>query len=121
MSSSPQPSQSMDNASLTVEALRQRHQVRPLSSEEEGTAIGNLSPGVYGFTCAPGFDEVPVFSRKTYHSFEVHKASDGVEYLLGFVTPQEASDLELQKQGAAIRLFPDAWENSQVPVSVPVL
>jgi hypothetical protein len=106
---------------LTIEALRTQHQVRALTRQEEGTAIGALSAGVYGYTCAPGFNEVPVFSKRTYHSFEVHKASDGAEYLIGFVTSQEEKDLELRKQGAAIRLFPDAWENSQCLASVPVL
>ena len=121
MSSSPKPSQTAETAPLTVETLRLQHQVRPLLREEEGTAIGSLSAGVYGYTCAPGFDEVPVFSKRTYHSFEAHKASDGVEYLIGYVTAQEAKDLELRKQGAAIRLFPEAWENSQSLVSVPVV
>lgn len=106
---------------LTIDTLRLQHRVRPLTPQEEGTAIGVLSAGVYGYTCAPGFDEVPVFSKRTYHSFEVHKASDGAEYLIGFVTPEEATGLELRKQGAAIRLFPEAWENSQCLASVPVL
>ena len=106
---------------LSVETLRLQHQVRPLARQEEGTAIGALTAGVYGYTCAPGFDEVPVFSKRTYHSFEMHKAADGAEYLIGFVTPEEAKNLELRESGAAIRLFPEAWENSQCLVSVPVL
>jgi hypothetical protein len=121
MSASPKSSQTAETAPLTVETLRLRNQVRPLTHPEEGTAIGALSAGVYGYTCAPGFDEVPVFSKRTYHSFEVHKASDGAEYLMGFVTTPEAKDLELRKQGVAIRLFPEPWENSQSLVSVPAL
>ena len=104
---------------LTFENLRDQHQVKPLKREEEGTAIGRLSGGVYGYTCAPGFDEVPVFSKKTYHSFEVHKAPDGTEYLLGYVTAEEAAGLDTRNQGASIRLFPDAWESSTQMVSVP--
>jgi hypothetical protein len=121
MSTSPKSSQTAEATPLTVETLRTQHQVRPLTSQEEGTAIGALSSGVYGYTCAPGFDEVPVFSKRTYHSFEAHKAADGAEYLIGFVTLEEAKNLELREPGAAIRLFPDAWENSQCLVSVPVL
>lgn len=79
-----------------------------------------LPNGVYGFTYAPGQPEVPLFSRQGYHSFEVHKASDGTEYVLGFVTQIEASDLEASQGGAAIRLFPSPWETSQSFVSVPV-
>jgi len=121
MSTSPKSSQTAETAPLTVETLRLQHQVRSLTRQEEGTAIGALSAGVYGYTCAPGFDEVPVFSKRTYHSFEVHKASDGAEYLIGFVTSQEAKDLEAAKQGTAIRLFPEPWNNSQCLVSVPIL
>jgi len=121
MSPSPKSSQTAETAPLTIETLRLQHEVRPLTRQEEGSAIGALSAGVYGYTCAPGFDEVPVFSKRTYHSFEMHKASDGAEHMIGFVTPQEGKDLELRKQGAAIRLFPEAWENSQCLVSVPVL
>jgi len=116
MSTSPQSSK----MAATVEALRLEHQVRPLNGQEEGCAIEVLSAGVYGYTCAPGFDEVPVFSKKTYHSFEVHKASDGAEHLIGFVSPREAKELEQVKQGASIHLFPDPWNDSQCLVSVPV-
>jgi len=108
-----------NTAQLTFESLRDQHQVRLLKGEEEGSAIGKLSGGVYGYTCAPGFDEVPVFSKKTYHSFEVHKAPNGTEYLLGYVTPEEAAELDTRKQGASIRLFPDAWESSTRLVNVP--
>jgi hypothetical protein len=87
--------------------------------DEEGSAIAVLPSGVYGFTYAPGQPEVPLFSKHNYHSFEVHKAADGTEYVLGFVTPSEASDIAAAKEGVAIRLFPAPWENSQSLVSVP--
>ncbi|HTS48573.1 MAG TPA: hypothetical protein VMH05_11550 [Bryobacteraceae bacterium] len=103
-----------------LEALRARHNVRPLLPAEEGSSAAHLPNGVYGFTYAPGQPEVPLFSKQGYHSFEVHKASDGTEYLVGFVTQLEASDLEASKVGAAIRLFPSPWENSQSLVRVPV-
>ena len=103
-----------------LENLRARHQVRPLAADEEGAAVANLPNGVYGFTYAPGQPEVPLFSKQNYHSFEVHKAADGTESVLGFVTQSEASDLEASKEGASFRLFPSPWENSQTLVSVPV-
>ena len=103
-----------------VEALRKQHQVRALALDEEGLPAAALPPGVYGFTYAPGQPEVPLFSKQNYHSFEVHKAADGTEYLIGFVTPLEASDLAASKEGAAIRLFPSPWEGSQSLVSVRV-
>ena len=35
------------------EQLRAEHKLRPVKSEEEGTAITKLPNGVYGFTYAP--------------------------------------------------------------------
>jgi hypothetical protein len=60
-----------------------------------------------------------VFANKAYHSFEIHKAADGSEYLIGFVTTSGAALLESREEGAAIILFPDPRENSQSLVSVP--
>jgi hypothetical protein len=104
----------------SIEQLRTQHGVRPLQPEQEGSGISRLPAGLYGFAYAPGQPETPIFSKKNYHSFEVHKAADGTEYLIGFVTPEEASDLAAVKEGAAIRLFPDPWEQSQTLASVPV-
>ena len=114
------PSEPAPVLSQELQSLRAAHQVRPLKPDEEGSAVAALPSGVYGFTYAPGQPEVPLFSRQGYHSFEVHKASDGTEYLLGFVTQLEASDLDASKEGAAILLFPSPWENSQSLVRVPV-
>ena len=105
--------------SADLEALRASHKVRALKPEEEGSPSAALPAGVYGFTYAPGQPEVPLFSRHSYHSFEIHKMADGAEYLIGFVTPAEASQIAAAKEGAAIRLFPAPWENSQSLVSVP--
>jgi hypothetical protein len=103
-----------------IEQLRIRHGVRPLEAQEEGTATARLPSGVFGFTYAPAQSETPLFAKKNHHCFEVHKAADGTEYFIGFVTQNEASDLSAAKEGAAIRLFPDPWEGSQVLVSVRV-
>jgi hypothetical protein len=114
---SPEPAR---DYSHEVEALRATHRVRALTPDEEGSAVAALPSGVYGFTYAPGQPEVPLFSKQNYHSFEVHKSADGTEYILGFVTQLEAADLNGPKEGAAIRLFPSPWENSQSLVSVRV-
>lgn len=103
-----------------VEALRATHQVRPLQPEEEGMDAVLLPGGVYGFTYAPGQPETPLFAKQNYHTFEVHKTADGTGYLIGFVTPSEASDLSAAKGGTPVRLFPKPWESSQSLVCVPV-
>ena len=105
---------------VSIEQLRTLHGVRPLQPAEEGFATHRLPNGIYGFTYAPGQPETPVFAKKDHHSFEVHKAADGTEYVIGFVTPEEASQLETNQEGAAIRLFPDPWESSRQLVKVRV-
>jgi len=111
---------SSSTQSLTPEALRARHQVRPLQPDEEGFSVTRLPAGVYGFAYAPGQDEVPVFAGHSYHSFEIHKLADGTQFLLGFVTPDEALALQAGQSGTAAILYPAPWGNSQVLVSVPV-
>jgi hypothetical protein len=103
-----------------IEQLRIRHGVRPLEPEEEGTATARLPAGVFGFTYAPAQPETPLFAKQNHHCFEVHKAADGTEYVIGFVTQSEASDLSAAKPGASVRLFPDPWESSQILVVVRV-
>lgn len=113
------PADSQPNA-LAIEALREQHRVAPLTPEQEGFAAHQLPAGVYGFAYAPGQSEVPLFAKKSYHSFELHKAADGNDYLIGYVTPQEAADLDARKEGVNIALYPDPWEESQRLVNVPV-
>lgn len=102
-----------------LEELRAGHHVRVVEGDEEGCAVTDLPAGVYGFAYAPGQDEVPVFAKKEYHSFEFHKASNGEEYVIGFVTPDEAAKLAASEEGASISLFPDPHGQSQVLASVP--
>lgn len=119
MSTSPGSQPPAEAALAAIEALRARHIVRPLQPEEEGSALDLLPAGIYGFAYAPGHEAVPLFAKKTYHAFEVHRAADGTQFLLGFVAAQEAADLEAGKEGANIRLFPDPWESAQSLVCVP--
>lgn len=103
-----------------VERLRTRHQVRLVCAEEEGLEMQFLPSGVYGFTHAPAQNQIPLFARKGYRSFEMHKAAGGKEYILGFVTSQEAAALEAGAGEAAIQLFPDPRGESQCLVAVPL-
>jgi hypothetical protein len=108
------------SGSLTREALRSEHNLRPLAPEEEGVALEKQMPGVYGFTYAPDQPAPPLFSRHSYHSFEMHKDADGTGYLVGFVTPNEASQVGRAESGARIRMFPDPFGDSQTLIRVQV-
>jgi len=109
-----------DSAQLTPESLRARHQLRSLEEAEEGSNIERLPAGVYGFSYAPGQEEVPIFAKPSYHNFEIHKLIDGSVHILGFVTPEVEQALQAGQPGTALELFPAPWETAQVLVTFPV-
>jgi hypothetical protein len=106
-----------ETTSNEVEQLRARHGLRQLEEAEEGFAADHLPNGIYGFTHSPS-EAVPLFAKKNWHSFEVHKLQDGGRFLVGFVTPKEADVMRSGLQ-AEITLFPDPWQDATELVSVP--
>jgi len=111
---------SSETKPASAEQLRAQHQVRLIEPGQQGSALSRLPAGIYGFTYSPGNEIVPLFAKSDYHSFEIHKATDGEGYVLGFVTPEEAGKLESMAQGAPVRMYPSPWESSQILVSVPL-
>lgn len=103
-----------------LEVLRAQHQVRPLTSEEEGYSLPWLPDGVYGYTCAVAQRDAPLFRKKIELSFEVHKRMDGTVHLVGYVSPEEASKLTSTEESVRIHLFPDPREDAHVLVSIPL-
>ena len=108
-------------SSLSQDQARERyrleHQVRLVPPSHEGAGFADLPSGVYGFTYAPA-TETPIFERHSYHSFEVHKLPDGSGRLIAFCTPQDAAQLTGTGE-FDITVYPDAWENASVPVTIP--
>jgi hypothetical protein len=107
-----------ETATTENEQLRAARGLRELETAEEGSAAEHQPNSVYGFTYSPA-EAVPLFTKKTWHSFEVHKLADGTLHLVGFVTGRDA---EIVRNGAAseITLFPDPWEDAKELVSVPL-
>jgi hypothetical protein len=101
-----------------IASLRAAHRVTLVSDQDEGYSVGQLSHGVYGFTYTPQ-EAAPLFGKKMFHNFEVHKLHDGSVHLVGFVTEQAATQLET---GGAIEvsLYPDPYEQAVNAVSVPL-
>jgi hypothetical protein len=93
------------------EFLRREHNVRSLRAEEEGLAFKKLPGGVYGFTYAPA-TETPLFSHRSYHSFEYHKLADGSGRLIGYCSPEDFAKMQSLGQPVEIVLYPDPWENA---------
>jgi hypothetical protein len=93
------------------EALRQQHKTTLIQRQHEGCGIDQVPNGTYGFTYAPVATS-PLFAAKSYQSFEMHKAADGRQFLLGFVTPEEAVQLDKAVSAVEVKLFPDPYEGS---------
>src|SRR5450432_3010301 len=101
-----------------LEQLRAERGLRALTKDEEGTDIYHLPNGVFGFTYAPGLKEVPVFSKRHYGGFEVHRLTNGEVHLIGFVTPSERDGVTGSKQAVQVIIFPASWGQSTDLVSV---
>jgi hypothetical protein len=114
------PAPSSEAEESQREALRALHQVRPLTTEEEGTGVDRLPRGVWGYTHSPAVENAPLFSRKLFYNFEVHKASDGEVYLIGFLRPDIAAVVETNPQALDLRLFPVPQDDAVTPVSILV-
>jgi hypothetical protein len=100
------------------EAARTRHGVRLVDAKDEGTGIASLPNGVYGFTYSPGM-ESPLFATEKYHSYEIHKLSDGSVRILGFVTAEKKAELESNNDILELQVFPTAWADSDQFVVIP--
>ena len=105
-------------ATAELEQLRSERSLRALTADEEGTDIYRLPDGVFGFTYAPGLKEVPVFSKRHYGGFEVHRQPGGKIHLVGFVTVDEKAAISSSKRAVQVVIFPASWEQSTELVSV---
>lgn len=101
------------------ETLRVRHEVKPLSAEDEGYSRGRLPNGVYGFSDSPAEKDGGFFSKGGYSVFEIHKLTDGSISILGFVTPQEAEMLNAGAQTVEFSLYPSANDKSTQLIAIP--
>lgn len=88
------------------EALRIAHQVRPVSSEEEGTGVNGLPGGVYGFTYSPGLANAPLFAVRRYRSYETHKLPSGAVFVIGFAQPDVARALSTATEETTLQIHP---------------
>ena len=92
------------------EQFREQHQVRLVENAHEGFGVDQLPNGTYGFTYSPAA-EAPMFGSRKYQNFEIHKASSGGKFILGYLTPAEASDIA-KKKARDLRLYPDIFEQA---------
>jgi len=99
---------------------RLRHSVTPVSDELEGVPLGSLPDNVFGFTSSPLSESTPLFARRIFQSFEVHKLDAGSVVLIGFVTPQEAAAFNAGKESVDARLYPEPRDQATAFIEVPL-
>ena len=87
--------------------------------QEAGAGIAQLPNGIYGFSFSPQ-QEAPLFEKKMFRNFEVHKLADGAVHIIGFVTEKEYEQFSLSNERAELKLYPDPYAESVKAVSVPV-
>ena len=99
--------------------LREAHRVRLVSESEEGTGLNKLPASVYGFTYSPGIDEAPVFTRRSFRSYEAHKLANGEVTLIGFTTAESARQLTTSTEDISLQVQPMPEDGQETLVEIP--
>lgn len=100
-----------------AEKLRSERGLRALTPAEEGLAMQQLPNGIFGFSFAPGYSETPVYSRRPYQCFELHKLENGEIHVIGLVTPEDKEKLGSGKE-ATVSIYPEPFKSATELVSV---
>jgi hypothetical protein len=101
------------------DALRQEHQVRLVTVDEEGLGVNALPSGVFGFTYSPALPNAPLFATRRYRSYETHKAANGEVHVIGFATADDAGRLSSSIEDVTIRIQPQAEDGCRTVVTIP--
>jgi len=109
----------MDSTEQQYQSVRSRNQVRPLQETEDGRAIDDVPLGTYGYAYAPGSDATPLYAKRRYLAFEMHKLADGAVRLLGFLEPDLARKVEAGTEDLLVRLGADPTAEKSVLVEIP--
>ncbi|MFN7919019.1 MAG: hypothetical protein U0Q16_02920 [Bryobacteraceae bacterium] len=100
-----------------LQSRRQSRGLQPVASELEGTPLGSLPDCVYGYTYSPVNDSTPLYAKRLFQCFEVHRLPGGVVHVLGFATPQEAQSLAA-RAALDFNLYPEPNGNSTTLVEI---
>ena len=105
-------------STLEQETLRTTHKVRIVVPEEEGTGVGALPDGVYGFTYSPGLPNAPLFAERRFRSYETHKLANGDIYIIGFADVETAAVLVSSSAEQTVQVQPEPDEKANVLVKI---
>ncbi len=102
-----------------IQTLRALHQVKLVEETDEGGAAEELPNGVYGFTYSPQ-EQSPVFSKRMFQIFEVHKTLDGEVQIIGFISETDAQKLAAKtEEFISIHLYPEPYESAVKAIGIP--
>jgi hypothetical protein len=106
-------------STVDQETLRTLHQVRIVSSAEEGFAANDLPGGVYGYTYSPGLPSSPLFATRRYRSYEIHKLENGDVMLVAFATKDDAGRLSSAREDITIQVHSAPEDGRDTLVMIP--
>jgi hypothetical protein len=106
-------------ATAAQEALRQKHQVRVVTTAEEGEGIDKLPGGVYGFTYSPALLNAPLFATRRYRSYETHKLANGDVFVVGFATEDVAGQIASASGELTVLVQPEPDAQAVALVKIP--
>ena len=106
-------------ATAEQETLRAVHQVRLVTTAEEGFGVDALPGGVYGFTYSPALPNSPLFAVRRYRSYETHKLANGEIFVVGFTTSDAAREVSSSEADVSLQLQPEPEAVSNTLVAIP--
>jgi hypothetical protein len=101
-----------------LEVLRSRKGLKLVTPDHEGTPLGALPDGTYGFTYSPVNESTPLYAKRLFQCFEIHRVSDADVHLIGFATPQEEQIIRAGTEPLDFRLYPEPNGASGVLVEI---
>jgi len=100
-----------------VLALRQAHQLRPLTEREDGTKIQDLPNGIYGFSMC----NVVALSAKRGNAFSLEiQKHDGIVYYVGYASDEHIEKYLTRQKNFHILTSPHSWEEASSLFEIPV-
>jgi hypothetical protein len=106
-------------ATAAQETLRQTHEVRLVTADEEGVGVNALPGGVYGFTYSPALPNAPLFAQRRFRSYETHKLANGDVLLIGFAPPDVAAQMASAVADVTLVIQPEPDDRATAVVAVP--
>ena len=101
-----------------VMALRREHQLRPLTSLEDGAKVQDLPNGIYGFSMC----SVASLRAKRGNSFslEIHKHYDGIVYYVGYASEEQIGKYLALHKNFHILTSPQPTEKASSLFEIPI-